>query len=491
MDSIKSRAFSSTIWKFLERFSNQLMSMVIQIIIARILVPADYSVISIVTIFFAFANVFISGGFNVALIQKKNASEREYSAVLYTSLLVSAVLYIILYFVAPTIAALYEQPLLVPVIRVMALVLPVNAVKSIWCAYISSHLQFKKFFFSTLGGTICSGAVGIVMALSGFGAWALVAQQMSVSVIGTLILIFTTRIRLVLKISLRELKTLFRYGWKVFVSSIISTVYTELTPIIIGLKYSNEDLAFYTKGRGYPQLLTSSTTTTLSAVMFPVMAKYQDDKEKLLRYTRLFIRLSSYLAFPIMIGFLAVSENFVRVLLTDKWLPAVPYIKIFCIASMFDMIHIGNCETIKAMGKSGTYLIMEIIKKTAYFITIFAFLFFTDSPVYFALSAIACTLIAVVVNSIPNQKILGYTLGKQLADLIPNLLSASAMYLVVSFIGISLKNSLAPFPTLLIQILCGVLFYAFVSLVTKNPSFFYLLRTFKEMIFSKKKGSEK
>lgn len=489
MDNIKTRAFSSTIWKFLERFSTQLMSTTIQIIIARILVPADYSVISIVTIFFTFANVFISGGFNVALIQKKDASEREYSAVLYTSLLVSAVLYGVLYFCAPTIASLYEQPLLIPVIRLMALILPVNAVKSIWCAYISSHLQFKKFFFSTLGGTVISGVVGIVMALNGFGAWALVAQQMTVSVVGTLILIFTTRIHLVLKISFRELKTLFRYGWKVFVSSVISTVYTELTPIVIGLKYSNEDLAFYTKGRGYPQLLSSSTTTTLSAVMFPVMAKYQDDKEKLLRYTRLFMRLSSFLAFPIMLGFLGVSENFVRVLLTDKWLPAVPYIQIFCFATMFDMIHIGNCETIKAMGKSGTYLIMEIIKKTTYFITIFAFLFFTDTPVYFALSAIVCTLIAIVVNSIPNQKLLGYKLRQQIADLLPNLLSAGVMYFAVWLTGAVLNGALSPLPVLIIQTAVGVAVYALVSLITRNSSFFYLWKTLKEMLKSKKKGS--
>lgn len=489
MDSIKNRAFSSTIWKFLERFSTQLTSTVIQIIIARILVPADYSVISIVTIFFNFANILITSGLNVALIQKKEASSREYSAVLYTSVLISLVLYVALFFTAPLIADLYEQPLLIDVLRVMGLVLPVNAVQSIWSAYISSTLQFRKFFYSTLGGTVLSGVVGVTMALNGFGAWALVAQQMTVAVVGTLILICTTRIHLVLKISLRELKTLFRYGWKVFVSSVISTAYNELTPIIIGLKYTNEDLAFYTKGRGYPQLLSSSTTTTLSAVMFPVMAKYQDDKEKLLRYTRLFMRLSSFLAFPIMLGFLAVSENFVRVLLTDKWLPAVPYIRIFCFATMFDMIHIGNCETIKAMGKSGTYLIMEIIKKTAYFLTIFAFLFWTDSPIYFALSAAVCTLIAVVVNSIPNQKLLGYTIGRQIADLLPNLLSAGVMFFAVWLVGSLLKGIISPLPILLIQLVTGAFAYVLISLVTKNSSFFYLWRTLTDMLKSKRKGS--
>ena len=484
MENIKTKAFSSTIWKFLERFSTQFVSTVVQIILARILIPADYSIISIVTIFFTFADVFISSGLNVALIQKKNASPREYSAVLYASLLISCIVYAILFFCAPAIADLYDQPLLVSVIRLMGLVLPVHAVKSIWSAYISSSLQFRKFFFSTIGGTLLSGVVGIVMALNGFGAWALVAQQMTSSIMGTLILIITTRVRLVLKISLRELKVLYKYGWKVFVSSIISTIYTESFPVIVGLKYSKTDLAFYTKGRGYPQLLSSSTTITLSSVMFPVMAKYQDDKEKLLRYTRLFMRLSSFLAFPVMLGFLGIAENFVLVLLTEKWLPAVPYIQVFCFANMFDMIHIGNCETIKAMGKSGVYLIIEIIKKTAYFITIFLFLFLTNSPIAFAFSSIVCTLIAVVVNCIPNQKLLNYTLSKQVLDLLPNLLSAVAMYFVITLVGFL---SFSPLVLLCLQIVVGMIAYVAIAILTKNPSFTYLWKTMKQML--KRKAS--
>ena len=210
MEDIKQKTITSTIWKFLERFMAQAVSLIVSILIARILTPADYSVVSIVTIFFTFANVLISGGLNTALIQKKDADDEDYSTVLYVSVLLSIVCYIILFFCAPLIARLYEQPSLILIIRIMGLTLPITALKSIWCAYISSTLQFRKFFFATLGGTLVSAVVGITMALNGFGPWALVAQQMTNTVIDTLILIISTRIHIVLKVSITKLKVVFK-----------------------------------------------------------------------------------------------------------------------------------------------------------------------------------------------------------------------------------------------------------------------------------------
>ena len=397
-ESIKSKALTSVVWKYLERVGAQLVSLVVSIIIARILTPSDYSVVSLVTIFFAFANVFISGGLNTALIQKKDADAEDYSAVLYVSVILAVFVYLILFFCAPLLADIYKQQGLILIIRIMGISLPITAVKSIWCAYISASLQFKKFFFATIGGTIVSGIVGVVLAFKGAGAWALVAQQMTNTAIDTFILVLTTRINIVLKLSFTRLKVLFKYGWKILVSSTIGTTYSQMVPLIIGVKYSDADLSYYTKGRSFPDLLTTASTNTLAAVMFPTMAKFQDDKEKLLRYTRLFVKVSSFIAFPLMLGFFAVADNFVLVVLTEKWMPAATYIKIFCLSSMFEMVHVGNCETIKAMGKSGTYLIMEIIKKSGYFLTIGLFLFFTNTPENLSIAFIVCTIIALIEN---------------------------------------------------------------------------------------------
>ena len=277
------------------------------------------------------------------------------------------------------------------------------AVKAVWCAYISSNLLFRRFFFATLGGTVFSGVVGVYMALNGFGAWALIAQQMSNTAIDTIILVLCTRVQIALAFSFSRLKRLFGYGWKIFASSLLGTTYSEVSPLVIGLKYSVNDLSFYTKGKSFPSMLATSATSTLASVMFPVMAKYQDDKERIRKYTRLFIRLSSFLCFSMMLGFFAVADNFVYVVLTEKWMPAVYYIRVFCLSYMFDVVAIGNCETIKAIGRSDVYLIIEIIKKAGYFITLFLFIWFSESAEILAIAYIVCTIISVVVNSIPNN----------------------------------------------------------------------------------------
>ena len=473
---------SNTIWKLLERIIAQGISLIVSILIARILSPTDYSVVSLVAIFFAFANVLISGGLNTALIQKKDADMYDYSTVLHVSVILSVAIYLVLFFTAPLIANLYKQESLTLIIRIMAISLPITAVKSIWCAYISSQMQFKKFFFATLGGTIVSGVVGIWMALKGFGAWALVAQQMTNIAIDTIILILFTRIRIVFKISFSRLKVLFKYGWKVFVSSLLGTTYSEVSPLVIGLKFSVDELSFYSKGRSFPSMLSTTCTSTLSAVLFPFLAKYQDDKEQILNYTRKFMQLSSFIIFPVMLGFFAVAENFVYVILTEKWLLSVFYIQVFCIVYMFDVVAIGNCETIKAIGRSDVYLIIEIIKKTCYAITLALFIIFANSPSVLVLAYLICMIVQVVVNSIPNIKLINYKLIDQIKDLFPNLLISIIMCVAVMFLG---RLSMDRTKLLALQVFYGVLIFYLLCLVTKNKSFAYCVNFIKER-FQKK-----
>ena len=478
--TIKSKAVHGVVWKFMERILAQLVSMIVSIILARMLTPGDYSVVGIVVIFFNFANVIISGGLNAALMQKKEADVEDYSTVLHISLVASVALYGILFFCAPLIADLYGQPILVSVIRIMALSLPVYALKSVLCAYVSAHLQFRKFFFSTLGGTLVSAVIGIYLAQKGYGPWALVAQQLTNTVIDTVILLLVTRMRVVLRISLTKFKVLFAYGWKVLATSLLTTTYTEVIPLFIGIRFTPTDLSFYTKGKGFPELASSTVTNTLSAVMFPVMAKFQDDKERLLQYTRRFMQVASYISFPVMLGFLAVSDTFVSVILTDKWLPAAFYIRIFCISSMFDMIHAGNASTIKAMGRSDIFLIMEIIKKSCYFAIIAGFMFLSNRPQILAVATIACTVVAIIVNCIPNRRLIGYSFRQQAMDLLPNLIPAVIMCGVVWFVG---TLTIALPLLLLLQIAVGAAVYIVLSLILRNQNFFYvwkILRTYMQ-----------
>lgn len=470
-------------WKFSERIGAQLVSTVVAIVLARLLTAEDYSVISIVTIFFTFANVFISSGFNTALIQKKNSDIKDYSTVLYISLGVSLVLYAILFFTAPLIADIYKAPILTAVIRIMGLTLIVNAVKSVLCAYVSSTLQFRKFFYSTLIGTVISAVVGIVMALKGFGPWALVAQQMTNTCIDTLVLFITTRVRFMLVFSFRRLRGLFNYSWKILVSSIISVIYEEINPLIIGIKFSGADLSYYTKGKSFPTLISNTISDTFSAVLFPVISKLQDDKEAVLQYTRRFMKVSSYLIFPLMIGFLAVSDNFVSVVLTDKWMPASIYIQIFCASYMFNIIQNGNLQAIRAIGRSDIILILEIIKKSLYLLTIVLFVIFSDDAVMLAVTSIINTVIATLVNTFPNRKLIGYRYRMQIWDLLPNLLTALVMGAAVYAMNyIPMNKTLL----LVLQVIAGMVVYLLLSLVTRNENFKYFLGMAKNMLNRKK-----
>lgn len=477
---VKIKAISGVIWKFLERIIAQSVSLMVSIIIARILSPDDYSVVSIVTIFFTFSNVLISGGLNTALIQKKNADEIDYSTVFFTSFAIALILYIVLFVMAPYIASAYNKPILIPVIRVMSVTLPINAIKSIVCAYVSATLQFKKFFFATISGTIASAVVGVLMAVYGFGVWALVAQQMTNATIDTLILYLSTHLKFRPVVSFQRLSSLWKYGWKVLLSSLIGTAYMEINPLFIGLRFSTSDLSFYEKGRSFPSLISSTTTNTLSAVLFPFLSKFQDDKDGLLKYTRKYISVTSYVVFPLMIGLCAVGDKFIELLLTDKWIDAVPYLRIFCVASMFDMINIGNCETIKAMGRSDIFLIMEIIKKAGYFLVIGMFLLFSDSPVILACSSLFCTVIAITVNSIPNKHLIAYSYKYQAQDLALNLISSLIMGGVVLCLGYCIP--LETFPLLLVQILSGVIIYLLLSLLCKNKNMYLILEILLQYI---------
>lgn len=485
MDSsqLKKSVFTGMIWKLAERVGAQAVTLLVSILLARLLTPEDYSIVGIVTVFFAFCNVFVVGGFNMALIQKKDADGKDYSSVLIVSALIAGVLYGALFFLAPWISSVYAQPLLTPVFRVMGLTLIIDAVKAVLYAYVSNQLQFKKFFFSTLCGTCLSAAVGIGMAYAGFGPWALVAQKMVSSVVDTLILLVTSRIRLQFKVSFDRLKGLFSYGWKIFVASIISTIYDQTNPLIIGLRFSGADLSYYTKGRSFPMALNTALDGAMTSVLFPAMSKVQDDPKAVLSYTRKFISTASYVIFPVMVGFLAVSDNFVRVLLTEKWMGASIYIQIFCITFMFNIIQNGNLQTIRAIGRSDIILKLEIIKKSLYFLVIGLTVIFARDPVILALATVVNTGIATVVNTAPNRKLIGYQYRAQFADIAPNLLIAGVMGVAVYFMsGLPLHPALV----LVIQCAAGAVIYVLLSVITRNKNFDYLLGLCKQYIFKKR-----
>lgn len=474
---LQRKVFSGLLWKFGERIGAQAVSFLVSIILARLLLPSDYGVIALITIFIDIANVFVSSGFGAALVQKKDADEVDFSSVFYFSIVMSWVLYAIVFFGAPAVAGFYGKEILTPVLRVMALKLPLAGVNSVQHAYVQKKMLFKRFFFSTLIGTVGSAVVGIVMAYTGFGAWALVAQYLFNSTMDTVVLWFTVRWRPVWRFSLGRMKYLFGFGWKMLASELIHTSYKQIRSLIIGKVYTEKDLAFYNQGGKLPNLIVTNINSSVSSVLFPAMTLKQDDTGKLKEMVRLSIRVSSYIMWPLMIGLLVMSEPIVRLMFTEKWLPCVPYMQIACIQFALEPVQTANVQAVKAMGKGRTYLLMEIVKKVFGIVMIVAVMY--QGVMAIAVTAMFVTFFAALVNSTPNRKYLGYTYREQLVDLIPSILLAAAMGICVYGVG------RLPVPDLLsivLQVISGAASYIALSLFFRVNQFRYLLDMIKNFI---------
>lgn len=473
---------SNLIWRFLERCGAQLVTFIVSIVLARILDPTVYGTIALVTVITTILQVFVDSGFSTALIQKKDADETDFSTVFYFNIVMCVGLYALLYLTAPWIAAFYEMPDLTPIIRVLGLTLIVSGLKSVQQAYVSRHMLFKKFFFSTIGGTIAAAIVGIGMAIYGFGVWALVGQYLVNLIAGTAVLWVTVKWRPKKLFSWGRLKGLFSFGWKILASSLLDTVYRDIRQLIIGKKYSSEDLAFYNKGDQFPNLIVTNINSSIDSVLFPMMSKEQKDKSTVKAMTRRAIKTSSFIMWPLMVGLGVCAEPIVRLLLTDKWIFCVPYLRIFCFTYAFYPIHTANLNAIKAMGRSDLFLRLEIIKKTIGVILLLSTMWF--GVLVMAYSLLLATVISSFVNAFPNKKLLGYSYLEQIKDMLPSMLLAGVMgvaVLCVQFIG------LADIWTLMIQVPLGALIYILGAKLLKMESFEYILNLAKS--FLKKKES--
>lgn len=468
---------SNLVWRFAERCGAQLVSFIVSIVLARILAPEDYGTIALVTVFTAILQVFVDSGLGTALIQKKDADEIDFSSVFYFNFVVCLILYLGMFAAAPFIADFYGDVTLVPVIRILSLTIVISGVKGIQQAYVSRNMLFKRFFFSTIGGTIFSAVLGIAMAYAGFGIWALVAQQLSNTFIDTLILWITVRWRPTKSFSWTRLKYLLSFGWKLLVSSLLDTAYNNLRNLIIGKMYSSSDLAFYNQGDKFPKVIVTNINASIDSVLLPTMSSAQDDKERVKQMTRRAIKTSTYVMAPLMMGLAFCAEPIVSLVLTDKWLPCVPFLRIFCITYMFWPVHTANLNAINAMGRSDWFLRLEIIKKIMGMTILLSTMWF--GVMAMAYSLLLSSVLSQIINSWPNRKLLGYGYLEQVRDFAPGILLAVIMGICVYFISFL---HLPTIVTLLIQFIVGAAIYIGVSAILKLEEFEYLLGMVKSFL---------
>ena len=477
----RKKVVSGLLWKFGERITAQIISLVVSIILARLLSPDEYGAVALIMVFITIANVFVANGFGSALIQKKDADNLDFSSVFFINLGISVVLYLIIFLSAPFIADYYELPILSPGLRVIGVRIIVAAINTVQQAYVSRHMLFKRFFWSTLFGTLISGVVGIAMAYKGYGVWALIAQYLTNTCTDTLVLWFTVRWRPQLKVSFKRAKDLISYGWKLLVSALLDTGYNQVRSLIIGKMYTKEDLAFYNQGDKYPGLIVTNINTSISSVLFPALSENQSDKEKVRNMTRRAIQVGSFLMWPMMVGLGVAAGPLIRLLLTEKWLPCVPYLRIFCFTYGLWPIHTANLQAINAMGRSDLFLKLEVVKKLIGIVTLLAALWY--GPLAIAWSLVVSGIISTFINAYPNIKLLNYTYREQMQDILPAFLIAVMMGVVIYPISaIGFGDAV----TVILQAVAGAIIYFVLSVVTRQEAFRYLMT----MILKRNQGAK-
>lgn len=462
------------LWSFAERISAQLVSFVISVVLARILLPDEYGLISMVLVFITLAEVFVNSGFSAALIQNKDADETDFSTIFYMSFLCSIGILCLVCFLAYPIAEFYGREELVLLLQVFAIKIPIGSFNAIQRAFVARHMIFRKFFYSTLIGTIASGIIGIVMALAGFGVWALVAQNISLTIIDSIVLLVLIPWRPKLLFSFRRGKKMMSFGWKVLLADFSGTFFGQLRSLVIGRVFSSSDLAFYDRGNQIPQLVGNNIGNAVSSVLFPAMSNESDDVNEVKNLCRRSMKSMSYIISPLMFGIAACAPTLIILLYSDKWSACVPYLQVLAIGYAFGTIGMVPIQALKAIGESGVVLKLEFVKKPVFLLLLFIGV--NNSVWAIALSMLVYELFGFVVNALQLRKYLNYSFSEQIKDVFPHILLALIMGVAISLLNIESSLIL----TLALQVVVGIGIYLVGSVVFKFDSLQFIMQILKK-----------
>ena len=473
-EASREKVIGSLGWSFAERILAQLVSTVVGIVLARVLSPDDYGIVSVVMIFITVCNVFVTSGFGTAIVQKKEVDKRDFDTAFILSFAMSIVLYGGLFFGAPAIAAFYNMPQLIPVIRVLGVRIVLTSLNNIQQAHIQREMRFKSYFYATIIGTVLSCGVGIAMAFSGYGVWALVAQYLTNTTVGSIVMLFVCKWRPGLGFSAEKAKEIYSFGWKVLCTELVYTTDANVRGLLVGKVFGPADLAYYEQGNKYPSLLVSNVNATIQKVMLPTFSRRQDDLNSLKSALRRSIQIGAFLLCPLLVGLAVVSDNFVNVLLTEKWLPAVPYVCIFCMSYMTRPLESACHQALLAIGRSGlVFWIMLAINGIGLLATVIA-VFVLKSVLWIAIFSLLTTLVSLICFLVATNRLIGYCLKEQISDIFPTVLISAAMGVAAFLVG-CIPGS--PLVILVVQILVGAVSYVALACIVKPEPFVYIRNT--------------
>ena len=447
-DSLKSKTVKGVMWSSIDRFTTKGISFVFSMLIARMLLPSDYGVIGMLTIFMAVSQCFIDSGFGTALVRKNDRTETDFCTVFYFNIAVACICYALLFLASPYIARFYNLPLLESVTKVWGLNLIISSFAGIQSAQLTIAIDFKSRAKISVITTLFTGVVGLWLAYRGYGVWALVFQTLSSNVLSVILLWLTVRWMPKLIFSWKSFKELFSFGSKLLASSLLDTVYNNIYPIVIGKCFSASSLGVYSRADNLAQFPSSNLTGILVSVNFPVLSKIQDDDERLSSVYRLFLRMAAFVMFPLMVGLAAVADPFIRLTLTNNWEATIPFLQIICFSLMWYPIHAINLNLLQVKGRSDYFLKLEVIKK----ILGVAILFVTIPLGLTAMcyGRVFSSVVCLGINTHYTNKIIGYGFTMQMRDLLPILIHT----LVMGAIVFAIVHLL---PTLWLQLIVGTL----------------------------------
>ncbi|NLT02298.1 MAG: lipopolysaccharide biosynthesis protein [Bacteroidales bacterium] len=477
MDAVNKKTAKGLVWSLIDRFAGQGIQFLMSLVIARLVLPSDYGLIAMLMVFMAIAQTFVDSGFGSALVQKKDRTDVDFSTVFLFNGAVALVCYLLLFLAAPLIASFYRQPELVLVTRVAGLTLLINALGAVQLARLTITLDFKKIAVATLTGVTLSGALGIWMAYKGHGVWALVAQTLTFNVLYNGLLWVISVWKPSLAFSRSAFKSLFSFGSKLLMSSLLHTLYVNLYSLVIGRLFSSKDLGYYNRSSVLAMFPSTNLSNVIYRVVYPVQCQLQDDKEAMVAHFIQYVRLSCYVIFPIMIGFCVLAEPLVLVLLKAKWLPAVPYLQILCLAYMWDAIMKLNGAVINAKGRSDLFFKAEIYKKIVGFIILAATVPFGIKVMCYGLILYAFADIRII--SFYTHQLVGLKLMTQIKAISPSLSLAVMMGAVVWLASCCVDN---PWLKLGIGVPLGVLLYVGASALFSVREFVHLRGLVKEKL---------
>lgn len=467
--SLRNKTVRGVSWSFIDSIAGQGITFLVGLILARLLTPSEYGLIGIITIFIAIFNSIVDSGFSSALIRKNDARDADYNTVFITNLAVSIVLYLILFLSAPAISRFFVQPQLLPLLKLMGLIVIINAFAIIQRTIFIKNLDFKTQSKVSLISSIFSGIIGVIMACCGCGVWALAGQQISRQLLNSTFLWVFSNWCPKLKFSFRSFNELFNFGWKLLLSSLIDTIWREGSQIVIGKCYSSSSLGQYTRAKQFADLFSSNLTSVVQRVSYPALSSIKDDKQRLkLTYQRV-IKITMLPTFVLMLGMAACSKSMIFILVGEQWLQCVPMLQIICTYGMLYPLHALNLNMLQVQGRSDIFLNLEIIKKI---IAIGPLLLGAFVGIFSMLAGTVVTgIISYYLNAYYSGPFLNYSIKEQVKDILPSFGVAVAMAVPVFAMGFIPLN---PFILLPLQIVAGAIITISICEVAKLPEYIEL-----------------